>query len=57
MDNEFERLTSAPSDMLSEEEKQELDRRLAACEANPDDVIPWEQVKAEALAKLRHFKR
>ncbi len=30
----------------------ELDRRAAADDANPDDVVPWEQVKAEALARF-----
>ena len=30
-------------------QKAELDRRLAAHEANPDDVIPWEDVKHEML--------
>ena len=38
---------------LSDEVKAELDRRLAAHEANPDAAIPWEQVEAEALARLR----
>ena len=28
-------------------------RRLADHEANPGDVVPWEQVKAEALARFR----
>lgn len=31
----------------------EIDRRLAAHRANPDAAIPWEQVEAEALARLR----
>lgn len=38
---------------LTDARRQELDRRLAEDEANPDDVIPWEQVKAEALARFR----
>lgn len=38
---------------LTEEQKQELDRRLAAYEAAPDKVIPWEEVKAQAEARLR----
>jgi putative addiction module component (TIGR02574 family) len=29
---------------LTEEMRAELDRRLAAHEANPDDVLTWEQV-------------
>lgn len=38
---------------LSEMKRQELQRRLAAHAANPNDVIPWEQVEAEALARFR----
>jgi putative addiction module component (TIGR02574 family) len=37
---------------LSDAQKQEIDRRLAAHRANPIAAIPWEQVKAEALARL-----
>jgi putative addiction module component (TIGR02574 family) len=37
---------------LTEAQKQELDRRLAAYHANPNDVIPWEAVKAQAHARL-----
>jgi putative addiction module component (TIGR02574 family) len=38
---------------LTDEMKAELDRRLADHRANPGAAIPWEQVKAEALARLR----
>jgi putative addiction module component (TIGR02574 family) len=31
----------------------ELDRRLADDAANPDDVAPWSEVKAEALGRVR----
>ena len=37
---------------LSEAKRQELDRRLADSIANPDVVVPWEQVKAAALARF-----
>jgi putative addiction module component (TIGR02574 family) len=30
---------------LTENQKLELDRRLAALEAAPEDVVPWEAVK------------
>lgn len=30
---------------------EELDRRLAAHEKNPDDVVPWETVKADLESK------
>ena len=33
--------------------KEELDKRLADHEANPEDVYTWEQVKAEMLAKVK----
>jgi putative addiction module component (TIGR02574 family) len=38
---------------LTDEKRCELERRLAEHEANPDDVVPWEQVKADALARLQ----
>ena len=38
---------------LSEAQRDELERRLAAHEASPGDVVPWEEVKAKALARAR----
>ena len=38
---------------LSQAQRDELDRRLAAHRANPSAAIPWEDVEAEALARLR----
>lgn len=38
---------------LTQAQQQEVDRRLAAHQANPQSAIPWEQVEAEALARLR----
>ena len=37
---------------LSPDRQQEVDRRLAAHRANPQAAIPWEQVEAEARARL-----
>jgi putative addiction module component (TIGR02574 family) len=37
---------------LTEAQKIELDRRLADHLANPDDVIPWSEVKAAALDRI-----
>jgi putative addiction module component (TIGR02574 family) len=37
---------------LSPAQQQEIDRRLAAHRANPQAAIPWEQVDAEARARL-----
>jgi putative addiction module component (TIGR02574 family) len=39
--------------LLTEAQRLELDRRLADHAANPTDVVPWEQVKAEALARFQ----
>jgi putative addiction module component (TIGR02574 family) len=38
----------------TEAQEAELDRRLADHEANPDNVVPWSEVKTAALA---HIKR
>ena len=37
---------------LSPAQRQEVDRRLATHRANPQAAIPWEQVEAEARARL-----
>lgn len=37
---------------LTEAQKTEIDRRIADHEANPDDVVSWDEVKASALARL-----
>ncbi len=42
----------APS-LLTDSQREELRRRAADADANPDDGIPWEQVKAEGRAKFR----
>lgn len=34
-------------------QKTELERRLADSIARPDAVVPWEEVKARALARAR----
>jgi putative addiction module component (TIGR02574 family) len=39
--------------LLTEAQRLELERRLADHAANPDDVIPWEQIKTEALARFK----
>ena len=38
---------------LTEAQRLELDRRLEDHEANPDDVVPWEVVKAAITARLK----
>lgn len=37
---------------LSQAQREELDRRLAAHRANPDAAMDWEDVEAQALARL-----
>jgi putative addiction module component (TIGR02574 family) len=38
---------------LDEETKAELDRRLKEDDSTPDDVVPWEEVKTHALARIQ----
>lgn len=38
---------------LSDEQKGELDRRLAEDDTAPDDVVSWQVVKAQALARIQ----
>ncbi len=38
---------------LTEAQQAEVDRRWTAHEANPQAAIPWEQVEAAALARLK----
>jgi len=38
---------------LSEPQRAELDRRLEEHKRNPDDVVPWEVVKASITARLK----
>jgi putative addiction module component (TIGR02574 family) len=39
--------------LLSEAQHRELRRRVADDDANPNDVVPWKQVKAQALSRLK----
>lgn len=38
--------------LLTETQRLELDRRLTDHAANPNDVVPWDQIKTEALARF-----
>jgi putative addiction module component (TIGR02574 family) len=38
---------------LTDAQRQELRRRVADDDANPEDVVPWEQVQAQTLARLK----
>ena len=37
---------------LTDAQRAELDRRLAEYAANPNDVVPWKEVKASITARL-----
>lgn len=37
---------------LTEEQRAELDRRVADDDAFPDDVVPWDEVKASVRSRL-----
>lgn len=39
--------------LLSDAQRDELDRRIAEHETAPDDVVPWSEVKEKALASLK----
>jgi putative addiction module component (TIGR02574 family) len=39
--------------LLTEAQREELLRRADEDDANPDDVIPWEEVKAKARAGFK----
>ena len=50
----WDSLSSDPEAMpLTDAQRRELERRLAAHAATPNDVVPWEEVKARALARAR----
>jgi putative addiction module component (TIGR02574 family) len=38
---------------LTEAHLTELDRRIAEYEANPDDVVPWEEIKTSITERLK----
>jgi putative addiction module component (TIGR02574 family) len=42
----------AKSFPLSDAQRAELDRRVADDDAFPDDVLPWDEVKASARSRL-----
>ena len=42
----------AASTPITGEQRAELDRRLADHEANPDDVVSWEEVQSSITARL-----
>jgi putative addiction module component (TIGR02574 family) len=50
----WDTIASEPAQsMLTDVQRIELERRVAEDDKSPDEVIPWEQVKARTLARLR----
>lgn len=41
-----------PETLMSEAQAKELDRRLTDIEANPDDWVSWDEIRADV--RLRH---
>ena len=48
----WDTLAAPVAELPTQAQADELDRRAADDDANPDDVVPWEQVKADALARF-----
>ena len=49
----WESIASDPNALpLSDEQRNELDRRIADHEAHPEAVVSWAEVKATALARI-----
>ena len=42
-----------PPPLLDQSQQRELERRLEAHEADPSDVVPWEQIQSEAAARWK----
>ncbi|HUG91951.1 MAG TPA: addiction module protein [Planctomycetaceae bacterium] len=50
----WDSITAEPGQpALTDAQRQELERRLSAHKAAPGDVVPWEEVKSQALARLK----
>lgn len=50
----WDSITSEPSQPeLTKTQKDDLERRLASHKASPDDVVSWEEVKAQPLERSR----
>lgn len=49
----WDSIADAPEGLqLTEDEREELDRRLRAYEENPDDGSPWAEVRERILKRL-----
>jgi putative addiction module component (TIGR02574 family) len=43
----------AEEQRLTDAQRAELQRRIAAHKASPENVVSWEQIKADALARFQ----
>lgn len=43
----------SPSPLLTESQRSELSHRVEEDDAHPDDVVPWELVKSQTLARIK----
>jgi putative addiction module component (TIGR02574 family) len=50
----WDSVAANPQDLppLTDEERAEIDRRLAKHERDPDAAVPWEDVRARLIAKF-----
>lgn len=49
----WDSITSEPPPLfLSEAQRKELNARLTSHEADPFDVVPWDRIKSDALARF-----
>jgi hypothetical protein len=39
--------------LLADMQRRELQRRVVEDDANPEDVVPWERVRAQTLSRLK----
>lgn len=49
----WDTIAAEPGSLLSEAQRRELERRAAQDDAVPDEVVGWEEVKAQILARLK----
>ena len=49
----WDTIAAEPGSLANEAQSRELERRVAEDDVAPDDVVAWEDVKAQTLAKLK----
>lgn len=52
LDEIWDSIAAAPEDLsISDEQKRILDRRIAELDANPNNVVTWEEIKAHIQSR------